>query len=77
MTSQDLQFNTKCFDPFVNLHFDVDVYDCRCGHLFGDHRYVRAPIANEIQITDCFACQRGDAPKPQENQIWPQGVVVL
>jgi hypothetical protein len=35
--------------------FDIDVYDCQCGHSFGDHDYGR--FANgDMRINFCTKC---------------------
>lgn len=56
----------KCAAPDEKLDaqtFDIDVYDCPCGHPYGAHDYTRANSgAREMLILGCNSCKANLAP---------------
>ena len=56
--------------PPTHPAFDIDIYDCPCGHPYGDHDYRWAESFSSptgLMIIDhCVACVERDAnmPKP-------------
>ena len=32
------EVNSRCSPP-THHAFDIDIYDCPCGHMYGDHEY--------------------------------------
>ena len=39
--------------------FDIDVYDCPCGHSYGDHDYGRH-ANGDMKINHCTQCREDD-----------------
>jgi hypothetical protein len=49
----------KCTPP-THHAFDIDIYDCPCGHMYGDHEY-RWTGGNDhvMEISQCNECSHG------------------
>ena len=49
----------QCAPPTLHA-FDIDIYDCPCGHMYGDHDYMT--VNGEIVALNCNRC---DAAPPE------------
>ena len=53
------EVNSRCSPP-THHAFDIDIYDCPCGHMYGDHEYtwLRTAIHPEkaMVIIRCETC---------------------
>ena len=54
------EVNSRCSPP-THHAFDIDIYDCPCGHMYGDHdyRWLRTAIHPEkaMIIIRCETCE--------------------
>jgi hypothetical protein len=55
----------KCAPP-THAAFDIDVYDCPCGHMYGDHDYGRRKPGGTMVIDHCTVCRDEVA-----RVVWP------
>ena len=48
-----------CAAPTMHA-FDIDIYDCPCGHMYGDHEYIwcRGVDDRKMEIVRCTKCPR-------------------
>jgi hypothetical protein len=44
----------RCAPP-THYAFDIDIYDCPCGHMYGDHEY--RSISGNLEIVRCVTCE--------------------
>ena len=44
----------KACAPPTHDAFDIDIYDCPCGHMYGDHDY--RWVNNTMVIVHCETC---------------------
>ena len=51
---------TSCAVP-TEFYFDVDVYDCPCGHMYGSHEY-----KYDRGLMIIMKCQDCPQPEPQQ-----------
>ncbi len=49
--------------PPTEHHFDVDMHDCPCGHLYGHHDY-EYDAAGVMVILRCDKCPKAPEPDP-------------
>lgn len=52
--------NPKCQPAEYHRVFDIDVYDCPCGHPYGSHDY--GTMGGLMLITACLDCEAGVPP---------------
>lgn len=48
-----LKRHSSCAPP-AHPAFDYDIYDCPCGHMYGDHEY--RYVERKMVIDGCVSC---------------------